>query len=75
MAILKKVLLTKGGGGGGKPAGVTPPAWASFDLVGTVDLREQGSYFDRGDATGHVYVGDGYIGEPKGWGGWYFNRE
>ena len=73
MALLRKILLTKGGGGGVKV--VTPPAWCYFDAIGTVDLREQGGYYDRNPGEVRLYVGDGADGEPTGWGGWYFNRQ
>jgi len=46
MSLLKKILLLIGGGSGVKVV-VVPSANSYFNLVGTVDLREQGGYFNR----------------------------
>jgi len=46
-----------------------PPAWAYYNLIGSVDLREQGSYFW---STGGAVL---YVEIPQGWGGGYFNRQ
>jgi len=46
LATLRKLILPQGGGGGKKP-GVVPSANSYFNLVGTVDIREQGGYFNR----------------------------
>jgi len=53
-----------------RPPAPTPSAFAYFNLIGAVDLREQGGYYNRGSGTGAVYVD-----EPQGWGGAYFNRQ
>lgn len=55
MSMLRKMLLLRGGGGGVKVE-VTPSANSYFNVVGTVDLREQGGYSNRGSGTGALYV-------------------
>jgi len=49
-------------------------ASAYFELVGSVWFPEPWGYFERGQGTGFVTVGDGGLGEPVGWGGTYFER-
>jgi len=72
MSSLRKLLLLRAGGGGVKL--IDPSANSSFNVVGIVDLREQGGCSNRTPGTGAVYIGDGGLGEPTGWGGWCFNR-
>jgi len=67
MAIARRIVLTGKGGGAPKP---TDPAWCYWDAIGTVDMREQGGYYDSRQGTGALFVGD----TPQGWGGSYFDR-
>lgn len=49
---------------------LAPSAWAYFNTVGTVDLREQGGYYKR--TEGRVAL---YVDAPPSQQGGYFNRE
>jgi len=68
MSLLRKMLLLRGGGGGpGKL--VTPSANSYFNMEGSVDLREQGGYYNGPECGVALYVDP-----PPSQQGGYFNR-
>lgn len=54
------------------PPFTVPTAFAYFDSIGVVDLREQYIYFERQPGEVGLYIDQE---APTFRGGWYFNRE
>ena len=69
MSLLRRILLLGKAGGGKKPI---DPAWCYWDAIGTVDMREQGGYYEMPSGTGAIFAGSE---APSGWAGWYFDRQ
>jgi len=67
MSLFRKILkLPKGGAA----KLLDPSANSYFDVIGSVDLREQGGYFDR--IAGSVAL---FVDYPPSQQGGYFNRQ